>query len=135
MRLFPATAEVYLPRADPVTGLPSAVPIGELWANPALGDTLESVATQGVAAFYSGWLAAEIVAAAAAAVNPVTNLAGRLALSDLAMVASNLQQAYPQNYPTSAGFTATAVSPGMVSGRVVAMVRNVPGCSATSTLK
>jgi hypothetical protein len=26
------------------------------------------------------------------------------------MVASNLQQAYPENYPTSAGFTATAVS-------------------------
>jgi putative ABC transport system permease protein len=32
------------------------------------------------------------------------------ALSDLAMVASNLQQAYPENYPASAGFTATAVS-------------------------
>ena len=32
------------------------------------------------------------------------------ALSDLAMVASNLQQAYPENYPVSAGFTATAVS-------------------------
>jgi putative ABC transport system permease protein len=32
------------------------------------------------------------------------------ALSDLAMVASNLQQAYPESYPTSAGFTATAVS-------------------------
>ncbi len=32
------------------------------------------------------------------------------ALSDLAMVASNLQQAYPQNYPTSAGFNATALS-------------------------
>jgi len=32
------------------------------------------------------------------------------ALADLAMVASNIQQAYPQNYPTSAGFTATAVS-------------------------
>jgi putative ABC transport system permease protein len=30
--------------------------------------------------------------------------------SDLAMVASNLQQAYPQNYPASAGFTATALS-------------------------
>jgi putative ABC transport system permease protein len=32
------------------------------------------------------------------------------ALSDLAMVASNLQQAYPQSYPASAGFTATALS-------------------------
>ena len=32
------------------------------------------------------------------------------ALSDLAMVASNLQQAYPENYPASAGFTATALS-------------------------
>jgi putative ABC transport system permease protein len=32
------------------------------------------------------------------------------ALSELTRVASNLQQAYPQNYPTSAGFTATAVS-------------------------
>jgi predicted permease len=30
--------------------------------------------------------------------------------SDLAMVASNLQQAYPENYPASAGFTATAIS-------------------------
>jgi putative ABC transport system permease protein len=30
--------------------------------------------------------------------------------SDLAMVASNLQQAYPENYPASAGFTATALS-------------------------
>jgi putative ABC transport system permease protein len=32
------------------------------------------------------------------------------AVSDLAVVASNLQQAYPQNYPASAGFTATALS-------------------------
>jgi predicted permease len=32
------------------------------------------------------------------------------ALGDLTMVASNLQQAYPENYPASAGFTATAVS-------------------------
>jgi putative ABC transport system permease protein len=32
------------------------------------------------------------------------------ALSDLAVVASNLQQAYPESYPPSAGFTATALS-------------------------
>ena len=32
------------------------------------------------------------------------------ARTELAMVASNLQQAYPQNYPASAGFTATALS-------------------------
>jgi len=32
------------------------------------------------------------------------------ARAELAMVASNLQQAYPQNYPASAGFTATALS-------------------------
>ena len=32
------------------------------------------------------------------------------ALTDLKMVASNLQQAYPENYPASAGFTATALS-------------------------
>jgi putative ABC transport system permease protein len=32
------------------------------------------------------------------------------ARSDVAMVASNLQQAYPESYPRSAGFTATAVS-------------------------
>ena len=32
------------------------------------------------------------------------------ALGDLTMVASNLQQAYPEHYPASAGFTATAVS-------------------------
>jgi predicted permease len=32
------------------------------------------------------------------------------ALTDLKMVASNLQQAYPENYPSSAGFTATALS-------------------------
>jgi putative ABC transport system permease protein len=32
------------------------------------------------------------------------------ARSDVAMVASNLQQAYPESYPASAGFTATAVS-------------------------
>ena len=31
-------------------------------------------------------------------------------LTDLKMVASNLQQAYPENYPASAGFTATALS-------------------------
>jgi len=30
--------------------------------------------------------------------------------SDLAVVASSLQQSYPQSYPTSAGFTATALS-------------------------
>jgi predicted permease len=32
------------------------------------------------------------------------------ALADLAVVASNLQQAYPENYPATAGFTATALS-------------------------
>jgi putative ABC transport system permease protein len=32
------------------------------------------------------------------------------AATDLAMVASNLQHAYPQNYPASAGFTAIALS-------------------------
>jgi putative ABC transport system permease protein len=32
------------------------------------------------------------------------------AKSDLAVVASNLQQTYPQSYPVSAGFTATALS-------------------------
>jgi predicted permease len=31
-------------------------------------------------------------------------------ISDLAVVATNLQQTYPQNYPASAGFTATALS-------------------------
>ena len=39
-----------------------------------------------------------------------TGATAQAALSDLAMVASNLQQAYPQNYPTSAGFNATALS-------------------------
>ena len=33
-----------------------------------------------------------------------------VALNDLAMVASTLQQTYPENYPVSAGFTATALS-------------------------
>ena len=32
------------------------------------------------------------------------------ALTDLGMVAANMQQAYPENYPASAGFTATAAS-------------------------
>ena len=31
-------------------------------------------------------------------------------VADLAMVASNMQQSYPENYPASAGFTATALS-------------------------
>ena len=41
-------------------------------------------------------------------VRPGTTIEG--ARADVAMVASNLQQAYPASYPTSAGFTATAVS-------------------------
>jgi predicted permease len=32
------------------------------------------------------------------------------ALGDLAMVAANMQRAYPENYPASAGFTATAIA-------------------------
>ena len=37
-------------------------------------------------------------------------VAHQAALSELAVVASNLQRAYPESYPASAGFTATAIS-------------------------
>src|SRR5688572_8070677 len=39
-----------------------------------------------------------------------TGTALETSVADLAMVASNMQQSYPENYPASAGFTATALS-------------------------
>jgi gamma-glutamyltranspeptidase/glutathione hydrolase len=52
--------------------------------NPDLARTLELIAAGGADVVYRGVLAKEIVAAAAAAVNPRTRRGGRLSLADLA---------------------------------------------------
>lgn len=71
---FPASrAYFYTPDGSPL-------PVGHILRNPALADTLDIIAEKGPAAFYTGALAADIVAAVQnAPLNP-----GKLSLEDIA---------------------------------------------------
>ena len=68
----PATAAYFYPRGKPLA-------VGSLRRNPAYATTLTRVVREGAAAFYTGEIAAQIVAAVGAEPNP-----GSLALRDLA---------------------------------------------------
>lgn len=80
-RAFPATAALYLPGGD-------APQVGSVFRNRDLADTYDLLARRGVAAFYGGPLAAEIVDAVQnPPKDPATTLPvppGTLALEDLA---------------------------------------------------
>ena len=67
--------------------------------NPELARTLELIAAGGADAFYTGPLAREIVAAAAAAVNPRTGRGGLLSLADLAAYRAVRRQPVPPRRP------------------------------------
>ncbi|WP_322894188.1 MULTISPECIES: gamma-glutamyltransferase [unclassified Yoonia] len=69
---FPATADYFLPDGAPVAA-------GATLTNPAYAETLRQIATQGTQAFYTGEIAADIVAATRTADNP-----GLLSMTDLA---------------------------------------------------
>lgn len=69
---FPATADYFLPDGAPLA-------VGDNLTNPDYADTLRQIATQGTAAFYTGDIAADIVAATRTDENP-----GLLSLADLA---------------------------------------------------
>ncbi len=69
---FPATAEYFLPEGAPISA-------GDTIVNPAYADTLRQIATQGAAAFYTGEIAADIVAATRTEDHP-----GLLSMTDLA---------------------------------------------------
>ena len=69
---FPATAEYFLPGGDAVTA-------GATLVNPDYADTLRQIAAQGAGAFYTGEIAADIVAA-----TRTEDLPGLLSMTDLA---------------------------------------------------
>ncbi len=69
---FPATAEYFLPGGDAVTA-------GATLVNPDCADTLRQIAAQGAGAFYTGEIAADIVAA-----TRTEDLPGLLSMTDLA---------------------------------------------------
>lgn len=69
---FPATAEYFLPDGAPISA-------GDTLVNQAYADTLRQIAAQGAAAFYTGEIAADIVAATRTEDHP-----GLLSMTDLA---------------------------------------------------
>lgn len=69
---FPATAEYFLPDGAPIAA-------GSTLTNPDYADTLRQIAAQGAAAFYTGEIAADIVAA-----TRTDDLPGLLSMADLA---------------------------------------------------
>lgn len=77
---FNASAELFL---EPDRSAPR-VALGETFANPDLADTLELIAKEGESAFYGGGaIGQDLVAAVAAARNPITGLVGNITLADL----------------------------------------------------
>ena len=72
LSLFPASAEYFLPGGQPLQA-------GDIRTNPDYAQTLRLIAAQGAAGFYTGPVAADIVAATRTAENP-----GLLTLEDLA---------------------------------------------------
>ncbi len=73
LKTFDAARDYFFPNGE-------ALAVGQTLKNPAFADTLEAIATQGADAFYSGEIAADIVAAVStAAGNP-----GLLSVDDLA---------------------------------------------------
>ena len=69
---FPATAEYFLPNGTPIAA-------GDRLVNAAYADTLRQIAGQGASAFYTGEIAADIVAA-----TRTEDLPGLLSMTDLA---------------------------------------------------
>lgn len=69
---FPATAEYFLPDGAPIA-------IGATLINPDYADTLRQIAARGTAAFYTGEIAADMVAATRTEAHP-----GLLSMADLA---------------------------------------------------
>jgi gamma-glutamyltranspeptidase/glutathione hydrolase len=72
LAVFPATADYFLPGGAPLAA-------GDRLVNPDYADTLRQIAARGVAAFYTGEIAADIVAATRTDEHP-----GLLSLTDLA---------------------------------------------------
>jgi gamma-glutamyltranspeptidase / glutathione hydrolase len=70
---FPATADYFLPGGTPLAA-------GDTLVNPDYADTLRRIAWRGAAAFYSGEIAADIVAATRTEAHP-----GLMSLLDLAL--------------------------------------------------
>ena len=69
---FSATAEYFLPNGAPVAA-------GDILTNPGYADTLGQIAARGASAFYTGEIAADIVAATRTEAHP-----GLLSMTDLA---------------------------------------------------
>jgi gamma-glutamyltranspeptidase / glutathione hydrolase len=72
LAVFPATADYFLPGGNPVAA-------GDILVNADYADTLRQIAVQGAQAFYTGDIAADIVAA-----TRTDALPGLLSLSDMA---------------------------------------------------
>lgn len=108
---FPATANYFLPDGSPVAA-------GARLVNPDYAATLRQIATQGAAAFYTGEIAADIVAATRTDAHP-----GLLSMTDLARYAVIERPAICYDYrgaevcgmgPPSSGAVAIAQILGML---------------------
>ena len=77
---FPASAKLFL---QPGTQTP-VVPVGQIFRNEDMAQTLELMALQGTSAFYFGEIAHDIVSTAREAVNPDTGKYGLLTIEDIA---------------------------------------------------
>jgi gamma-glutamyltranspeptidase/glutathione hydrolase len=99
LALWPASRALYLNAA----GNAPRVPVGGVFTNPDLAAFLSELSDRGAVWFYNGPPAAEIVAAAAAAVNPTSGKAVLLSVADFAGYAAVARPVLTTPLPAAAG--------------------------------
>ena len=116
MLQWPATRRLFYTNGS------APVWLGQTFRNPDLASTLRTLASAGPSWFYSGQLGDEVVAAAAAAVNPATGAVSPLSTDDLARYRAVYRQPILNEYR---GWTQVGMSGPSSGGLSVAMMLNV----------